>query len=79
MSFGGARCSRVLGAVMNDSLELNVVIGAIGDVDHIAEGMKIPRGELAWTSWIQTSQMVLRPKDQSHFSSLEVFIHVLLQ
>ena len=26
--------SRVLGAVSNDSSELNVVIGAAGDVDH---------------------------------------------
>ena len=32
-SFGGAGCSRVLGAVMNNSLELNVVIGAAGNVN----------------------------------------------
>ena len=31
---GGAGCSRELGAVMNNSLELNMVIGAAGDVDH---------------------------------------------
>ena len=33
-SVGGAGHSGVLGAVVNDSSELNVVIGAVGDVDH---------------------------------------------
>ena len=33
-SVGGTGCSGELGAVVNDSSELSMVIGAAGDVDH---------------------------------------------
>ena len=47
MISGGAGfpgCSRVLGAVSNDSSELNMVTGAAGDIDHDCWGYENSKG-----------------------------------
>ena len=45
LSFGGAGCSRVLRAIMNNSSELNAAIRAAGDVDHDCWGYENSKGE----------------------------------
>ena len=44
LSFGGAECSGLLGAIMNDSSELNMVIRAVGDVNHDCWGYENSKG-----------------------------------